>query len=212
MAEGGTFFLDEVGDLPTSLQVKLLRFLQERKIERLGGRKEIAVDVRVICATHRALPKLIADGRFREDMYYRISEVNINIPPLRDRHGDAALLAAHFLERFNHSLNMSIKGFSAPALEAIAHHDWPGNIRELENRIKRAMVMTEDTRIGIADLELDANKPSRPLNLREVRERAERDTLVHALSLYQGNLSKIADALGISRPTLYNLLNKHDLK
>jgi len=214
IADGGTFFLDEVGDLPGSLQVKLLRFLQERSIDRIGGRKEIPVDVRVVCATHQRLPDLIKEGRFREDLYYRVSEVNVNIPALRERTGDAVLLARHFLDQFNDSLGVSIKGFSAGALQAIGDYHWPGNVRELENRVKRAMVLAESNRISAEDLELEINddQPAAPLNLRQVREQAEKDAIVRAIALHQNNLSKVAEALGISRPTLYNLLNKHGLK
>jgi len=214
MADGGTFFLDEVGDLPGSLQVKLLRFLQERCVDRIGGRKEIPVDVRIVCATHQNLPKLISDGRFREDLYYRVSEVNVNIPALKDRSGDPVLLARHFLDLFNGTLGLSIKGFSAAALQAISAYHWPGNVRELENRIKRAMVLAETNRIDVDDLELatDEKQSSPPLNLRQVRERAEKEAIVHAIALHQNNLSQVAEALGISRPTLYNLLSKHGLK
>ena len=212
MADGGTFFLDEVGDLPLSLQVKLLRFLQERRIERLGGRSEIPVDVRVICATHQALPQLIEQGLFREDLYYRVSEVSINIPSLRERGGDAVLLATHFLERGNRELGLSIKGFTAAALQAITSHAWPGNVRELENRVKRAMVMAETNRIDANGLELSEDVDTPSLNLRQIRDQAERDTLVQALSLYPNNLTLVAKALGVSRPTLYNLLNKYELK
>lgn len=212
IADGGTFFLDEVGDLPLSLQVKLLRFLQERCIERLGGRSEIPVDVRVICATHQTLPDLIEQGRFREDLYYRISEVTIRIPSLRERGGDAVLLATHFLERGNRELGLSIKGYTAAALHAITNHSWPGNVRELENRVKRAMVMVESNRIDASDLELSKPADGPQLNLRQAREQAERETLSQALSLYQDNLTQAAKALGVSRPTLYNLLTKYDLK
>ena len=213
MADGGTFFLDEVGDLPGPLQVKLLRFLQERCVERIGGRKEIPVDVRIICATHQNLGHLIAEGRFREDLYYRISEVNVDIPPLRDRHGDAVLLARHFLHEFNQQLGTSLKGFTRAALEAITTYDWPGNVRELENRVKRAMVMAENSRIGASDLELQHQDQAVGLpTLRQARERAERDAISLAMTLHEGKLVLVADTLGISRPTLYNLLTKHDLK
>ena len=214
MADGGTFFLDEVGDLPGSLQVKLLRFLQERCVDRIGGRKEIPVDVRIVCATHQDLQQLISNGQFREDLYYRVSEVSVTIPALKDRSGDPVLLARHFLDRFNSTLGLSIKGFSAAALQAISSHHWPGNVRELENRIKRAMVLAESSRIDVDDLELSADdgQPSAPLNLRQVREQAEKDAIVRAIALHQNNLSHVAEALGISRPTLYNLLNKHGLK
>jgi len=214
MADGGTFFLDEVGDLPGSLQVKLLRFLQERVIDRIGGRKEIPVDIRVVCATHQKLPQLIRDGKFREDLYYRVSEVSVSIPALRERSGDAVLLARHFMDQINASLGLAIKGFSAAALQAIGDYEWPGNVRELENRVKRAMVLTESNRIDVDDLELQpaGEQPSAPLNLRQVREQAETGAIVRAIALHKNNLSKVAEALGVSRPTLYNLLNKYNLK
>jgi two-component system NtrC family response regulator len=212
-ADGGTLFLDEVGDLPMSLQVKLLRFLQERVIERVGGRQEIPVDVRVVCATHQDLGSLMGEGRFREDLYYRISEVAIHIPPLRDREGDAVLLAHTFLERFNRDLGRSVKGLSEEAVAAIEQHTWPGNVRELENRIKRAVIMAEGSRITPVDLELEAEPADAvPFNLRQVREQAERRAVIRALNLYNRNISQVAEALGISRPTLYDLINKYGLK
>lgn len=212
-AEGGTLFLDEVGDLPLSLQAKLLRFLQERVIERVGGREEIPVDVRVICATHQDLPALVKAGNFREDLYYRISEVTIRIPPLREREGDAVLLARNFLERYCEEHKRSVRGFTPEALAAIESHTWPGNVRELENRLKRAVIMAEGNHITAEELELAAAAPAPlPLNLREVREAAERQAVRRALSLYDDNVTQAAEALGVSRPTLYDLMNKFGLK
>ncbi len=212
-ADGGTFFLDEVGDLPMALQAKLLRFLQERVIERVGGREEIAVDVRVVCATHRDLRGLIEEGKFREDLYYRISEITIHIPPLRSRDGDAVILARAFLEEFSRKLGKSFKGFGKDALAALEAYAWPGNVRELENKLKRAVIMGEGSHVSAADLELEGiDDPSMPLNLRRVREQAERQALSRAVAYADGNLSQAADLLGITRPTLYALLNKYGMK
>lgn len=211
-AHSGTFFLDEVGDLPFPLQAKLLRFLQERVIERIGGREEIPVDVRVICATHQDLSALIQQGKFREDLYYRISEIGINIPPLREREGDIILLARIFLEKFSQQNKKDLRGFSEGALGALQKHTWMGNVRELENRIKRAVVMADGNLITTEDLELaNAEHSTSPFNLRQVRDEAERSALQHALNLYSGNISQASEALGISRPTLYDLLNKHGI-
>ena len=214
VASGGILFLDEVGDLPQSLQAKLLRFLQERVIERIGGRNEIAVDVRVICATHRDLPELIQAGDFREDLYYRINEATITVPPLRERHGDSLLLARAFVERFAQQLKRPIKGFTPQAIEAIEGYDWPGNVRELENRVKRAVIMADNTQITVDDLELpgpaDDVEPE-PFNLREVRERAESLAIVRALARTDNNVSKTAELLGVTRPTLYNMMKKYGI-
>ena len=212
VANGGILFLDEVGDLPQPLQAKLLRFLQERVIERIGGRIEIPVDVRVICATHRDLPELIQAGDFREDLYYRINEATINVPALRGRQGDALLLARAFLERFALQLKRPIKGFSPQAVEAIDGYDWPGNVRELENRVKRAVIMADGTQISLDDLELpehDSATEQEPFNLREVREKAESQAIARALARTDGNVSRTAELLGVTRPTLYNLMKKY---
>jgi len=212
-AEGGTFFLDEVGDLSPALQAKILRFLQERVVERIGGREEIPVDVRVVCATHQNLKKLIDEGRFREDLYYRLSEIEIAIPPLRDRHGDAALLAHAFLHKFNQQEGRSIKGFKRKALRAIEDHPWPGNVREMENYIRRAVIMTDGSQIDVDDLGMaDPSAEPTPLNLREVRNEAERKAIVKALNRVDGNIQATAELLGVSRPTVYDLIDRHDLK
>ena len=211
-AHKGTLFLDEIGDLPASLQAKLLRFLQERVIERVGGREEIAVDVRVIGATHQDLGQLIEEGRFREDLYYRLSEISLRIPPLRERTGDSVLLARHFLDLFGREHGRSLRGFTEDALAAIEAYPWPGNARELENRVKRAVIMAENNRIAAEDLELVVPDESMPLNLRQVREEAERRAIERALALYNGNVSQAADILGVSRPTLYDLVKKYDLR
>ncbi len=211
-ADGGTFFLDEVGDLPMPLQAKLLRFLQERTVERLGGREEIPVDVRVVCATHQDLRRLIGEGRFREDLFYRISEVTINIPPLRERPGDAVLLAHAFLERYAEQFKKAVKGFTPDAVAAIESHPWPGNVREMENCIKRAVIMSDGGRIEAADLELPGTgQEAEPLNLRQVREEAERQAVVRALARVGGNIAKAAELLGVSRPTLYDLMGRYQI-
>ncbi len=212
VAHEGMLFLDEVGDLPLPLQAKLLRFLQERVIERIGGRKEIPVDVRVICATHRDLPSLIKEGAFREDLYYRINETTINVPPLRDREGDAVVLARSFLEKFASEYKRPIRGFSQRALEVIDQYGWPGNVRELENRVKRAVIMADGNEVTDEDLELDqAEINAHPFNLREIRDMAEQSAINRALNYTAGNISRTADLLGVTRPTLYNLLKKFDI-
>ena len=211
-AHGGTLFLDEVGDLPMSLQAKLLRFLQERVIERVGGRKQIPVDVRVVCATHKDPQKLIHEGKFREDLYYRISEITVRIPPLRERTGDVLLLARVFLERFSKQYGHKVKQLSPDAIAALENHPWPGNVRELENRIKRAVIMAEGRQITAADLELGAGGDGQSFDLREIRDRAEREAILRALSHVGGKISQAAELLGVSRPTLYDLLKKHGLK
>lgn len=213
VADGGMLFLDEVGDLPMPLQAKLLRFLQERVIERVGGRTEIPVDVRVVCATHRDLPDLIASGEFREDLYYRINEATIQVPPLKDRQGDAVLLARALLERFAQQLKRPIKGFTSQAILAIENYPWPGNVRELENRVKRAVIMADGTLVTEEDLELDTLEVDpQPFNLREVREKAESRAIFRALSVTDNNISKTAEMLGVTRPTLYNLMRKYGIK
>ncbi|SEP41235.1 PEP-CTERM-box response regulator transcription factor [Nitrosovibrio sp. Nv6] len=213
LANEGTFFLDEVGDLPMPLQAKLLRFLQERVIERVGGRKEIPVDVRIVCATHQNLKKLIEEGRFREDLYYRLSEIVITIPPLRERVGDTALLAHHFKNKFSAQERRPSLNFSQEALAAIESHPWPGNVREMENCIKRAVIMADGPIISADDLGLQASASStEPINLRQVRDKAERDALMKALARVDGNVVKAAELLGVSRPTIYDLMNRHRLK
>jgi two-component system, NtrC family, response regulator len=212
-AHGGTLFLDEIGDLPLSLQPKLLRFLQERVIERLGGREEITVDVRVLCATNQSLKNYIQENRFREDLYYRINEVVIHIPALRAREQDALLLARMFLNRFNTEMKRRLKGFSRSALELIESYSWPGNVRELENCIKRAVIMTDATCIRAEDLDIPINTRTKmPFNLRRVREQAEQEAIRRALQYMDGNVSKAADLLGVTRPTLYNLMDKLEMR
>lgn len=213
-ADGGTLFLDEVGDIPLQLQVKLLRFLQERTIERIGGRRAIAVDTRIVCATHQNLEAMIADGRFREDLWYRLAEIVIRIPGLAERPGDATLLAKAFLSRFAAQMNPAVKGFTADALAAIDRWTWPGNVRELENRVKRAVIMADDRLVAAADLDLPGSAVEAEdnlLNLKAAREAADRKAIRHALARSEGNISNTARLLGISRPTLYDLLKQYDL-
>ena len=212
-AQGGTLFLDEVGDIPLPLQVKLLRFLQERTIERIGGRKSIAVDTRIVCATHQNLETMIADGRFREDLYYRLAEIVVKIPSLAERPGDAVLLAKVFLKRFAKDMNLHVTGFASDALAAIDAWPWPGNVRELENRVKRAVIMADGKLVNAADLDLSGRDEDNdlPLNLKSAREQADRKVIRHALARSEGNISNTAKILGISRPTLYDLLKQYDL-
>ena len=212
-ADGGTFFLDEVGDLSPALQAKILRFLQERVVERIGGREEIPVDVRIVCATHQNLKKLIEESRFREDLYYRLSEIVITIPPLRERHGDAALLAHAFMHKFRRQEGRSLLGFKQDALDAIETYAWPGNVREMENFVKRAVIMADGSQISAEDLDLPVptEKPGL-VNLREVRDEAERKAIIKVLSRVDGNILNAAELLGVSRPTLYDLVNRHGLK
>ncbi len=210
-AEGGTLFLDEMGELPMSLQAKLLRFLQERVIERIGGREEIPVNVRVICATHQNLEEKIALKEFREDLYYRINEIPINIPTLKEREGDVLLLARSFMDQINKEQGKKIKGFTRDALAAIEMHKWPGNVRELKNRIKRAIIMADGKHLTSEDLELEAPEEtaaSNSFNLKEVRESAEREVVIRALAQVNGKISPAAELLGVSRPTLYDLIQK----
>jgi len=211
-ASGGTFFLDEIGDMPMPLQAKMLRFLQERVIERLGGRDIIEVDVRIICATHRNLGQLIKEGLFREDLYFRISEIVIEVPALRDREGDKVLLAQTFLDSFSEKNGRSFRGFTDSARAEIDTYEWPGNVRELENCIKRAVVLAEGNQIEASDLGLAGveNSPQ-SLNLRDARERVERQVIQRALSIYNNNVTHAAEALGISRPSLYSLVKKLDM-
>jgi two-component system NtrC family response regulator len=211
-ANGGTLFLDEIGDMPMALQAKLLRFLQERVIERVGGRTEIPVDVRVVCATNKDLVEEMGSGRFREDLYYRLSEITIYIPPLRERHGGRILLARHLLNKFAKQQGRAIKGFSDDAHDAIEAYPWPGNVREMENRVKAGVIMAEGKLVTAEDLGLKVEVEPRDLNLRTVRQHAETQAIRDALARTGGNISRAADLLGITRPTLYDLLDKYGLK
>jgi two-component system NtrC family response regulator len=214
-AEGGTLFLDEIGDMPYSLQAKLLRFLQEKNIERLGGRQEISVDVRVVCATNQNLEQMVADKTFREDLFYRVSEITLNIPPLRDRDEDVIILAQYFLQHYAMEYKRNVKNFSEDALSAIKAHKWPGNIRELQNKVKSSVIMTTGTQVTAIDLGFFDHQDKSfelSLNLRVVREQAESITIQKAYTLSDGNMSKAADLLGVTRPTLYSLIEKYGLK
>jgi two-component system NtrC family response regulator len=215
MANGGTLMLDEIGDLPLSLQAKLLRFLQERTIERLGGRQEIPVDVRIVCATHQDLLAQSKDGQFREDLYYRLAEIVVNIPPLRDRVGDAALLAHAFVRRFAQEQNRSAMTLGEDAVRAIEMHGWPGNIRELENCIRRACIMADGNQIGCEDVGLKVEQTGEfddSFDLRKIRDQAEKQAIVAALGRVNGNVAKASELLGVSRPTLYDLMHRLGLK
>jgi two-component system, NtrC family, response regulator len=209
MAEGGTLFLDEIGELPLNLQVKLLRFLQEQKVDRIGGRVQIDVNVRVLAATNQDLKQAVAEGRYREDLYFRLGVVTITLPPLRDREGDLPLLANAFLHRYAKENRKRINGFTQQALKSIGQYEWPGNIRELENRIKRAVVMTEGSKINPLDLELTtALGKYQGLGLKEARDALEKDMIKKCLQRNKGNITQTADELGVSRPTLYELMEK----
>ena len=214
-AQSGTLFLDEVGDIPLPLQVKLLRFLQERVIERIGGRSAIAVDTRIVCATHQDLDSMIAAGSFRDDLYYRLAEIVVMIPSLAERAGDAVLLARHFVTRFARSMNPKVHGLGPDAAEAIDAHGWPGNVRELENRIKRAVIMADGRTVSAADLDLGARQAddqSLAINLRAAREFADRRAIRQAMARTENNISSAAKLLGISRPTLYDLIKQYQLQ
>lgn len=213
VAHKGTLFLDEIGDLPMSLQAKLLRFLQERVIERIGGRVEIPVDVRIVCATHRNLKERIREGLFREDLFYRLAEITVEIPPLRDREGDAVLLAHAFVQRFCQDNGRATLTLSDDALAAIEAHEWPGNVRELENCLKRAVIMADATQITVDDLGLESARVDPDLlNLRRVREEAERRAVVRVLARTNNNIARAAEILGVSRPSLYDMMSRFGLK
>ena len=213
-AQDGTLFLDEIGDMPIGLQAKMLRFLQERVIERVGGRAEIPVNIRVICATHRDLHTMVAEQTFREDLFYRVGEISITLPPLRDRENDVVLLAKTFLGQYNEEFKTKVKGFSDKAIQAMLQHRWPGNIRELQNKLKSAVIMAEGNMIQPDDLGLNFDAQSvgvDSLNLREVREEAESRAIRRAYHQAEKNMSRTAELLGVTRPTLYSLIDKYHL-
>jgi len=212
IADGGTLFLDEIGDMPLALQAKLLRFLQERTFERIGGRSEIAVDVRIVCATNQNLNEAIQVGQFREDLYYRISEITIEIPPVRARDGCRVLLGQYLLNRYTRQHGSELKGFSADAQDAIDAYAWPGNVREMENKIKGAVIMADGKFVTPEDLGLPNAKSVPSLSLRKVRQEAETRAIREALARSGGNVSRAAELLGISRPTLYDIMQKHDIR
>lgn len=209
-ANEGTLFLDEIGDMPLNLQAKLLRFLQERVIERVGGRSEIPVDVRVICATNKNLEEMVKVSSFREDLFYRICEMTVVIPPLRNRLGDKVLLARHFKLKFAKEYGQNVTGFTPDAIAAIENYSWPGNIREMENKIKRAVIMADGKHVTREDLGL-AEAGELSLNLRHVRQEAERGAILRALSMTDNNISAAAKLLGVTRPTFYDLIKKYDM-
>ena len=216
MVEGGTLFLDEIGELPLSLQVKLLRFLQERTIERVGGREQIDVDARVVAATNRDLKEAMKEGKFREDLYFRLGVILMSLPPLREREGDIVLLAKAFLERYADENRKKIKGFTDQALDSIVSYDWPGNVRELENRVKRAVIMAEGLKIIPADLDMEEVAPIprqkyESMGLKEAREALEKEMLFKAFARNKENLTKVASELGVSRPTLYDMMEKYGI-
>jgi len=208
MADGGTLFLDEIGDMPLALQAKLLRFLQERVVERVGGRELIQVDVRIVAATHRDLKAALAEKSFREDLYYRISEVTVTIPPLRERGADAVLIANYLLQNACRRHRRPILKLAPDAVAAIAQYGWPGNVRELENRINAAAIMAEGKMVSVEDLSLEKPAGTAIVPLREVRQRAEREAVERAMALTGGNISKAAELLGVTRPTLYDLIER----
>ena len=212
VANGGTLFLDEIGDMPLSLQAKLLRFLQERTIERIGGRAEIPVDVRVVGATNKNLRQAMSTGAFREDLYYRISEITIEIPPVREREGGRLLLARYLLNKFAKQQGRQIKGFTEEAHDAIESYSWPGNVREMENKIKAAVIMAETKFVTAEDLGLGVTNPPPTLNLRAVRQTAETRAIREALARAGNNISRTAELLGVTRPTLYDLLDKYGIR
>jgi len=210
LANGGTVFLDEIGEMPLQLQAKLLRFLQEKVIERVGGRKLIHLDTRIVCATNRNLEDMMANATFREDLYYRIAEIQIEIPPLRDRSSDKTLLARYLLKKYVHKEHLNIVGLSEEAINAIEEYSWPGNIRELSNKITRAAIMCDDKYISAEDLGLKSAENTQ-LNLKVIRESAEKNALKTTLSATGNNISAAAKLLGVTRPTLYDLMKKHNL-
>jgi len=227
-AQEGTLFLDEIGEMPPLLQVKLLRFLQEKLIQRVGGREDIAVDTRILAATNIDLSRSIASGKFREDLYYRLGVITIQLPLLKDRGEDIQLLASLFLQRYGHEFRKKVRGFSAPSLRTMAQFEWPGNVREMENKIKRAVVMAEGPIIEPEDLGFEADSPEADrlndlasmgeiglplegMTLKEARGAVERQMLVKAMEQHEGNVSRAAEILGLTRPTFYDLLKKHNL-
>ena len=213
-ADGGTLFLDEIGDMPVSLQAKMLRFLQDRTFERVGGRSPIEVDVHVVSATNRNLEKMIQEEYFREDLFYRLNDLTVEIPPLRDREGDAILLARYFMNKYCREFSRSLKGFTDGASAAISAYEWPGNVRELESKVKRSIIMADDKHIDTEDLGIPPAEDAEEVfpTLRQVREDAERDVILRALAHTKNNVSVAAKLLGVSRPTLYDLINNLGLE
>jgi two-component system NtrC family response regulator len=213
-ANGGTLFLDEIGDMPMALQAKLLRFLQERVVDRVGSVKPVPVDVRVVCATHRNVQELITQGEFREDLYYRISEITLDVPALRERDGDALVIAQSLLKSLGKQLDRQNLSFSEDAVQAITSYAWPGNVREMINKVKRAIIMADGKRVSAGDLQLSTGEgePVNQLNLRQVREQAEKQAILQALHCTSFNMSQASRLLGVTRPTLYNLTDKYRIE
>lgn len=211
-ASGGTLFLDEVGDLPLGLQPKLLRFLQEKTIERIGGRQNIQINVRVICATHKNLLEQIKQLQFREDLYYRLAELPLYLPALRERGQDIVYIANKLLLQYREEFKKNTKGFSSEAIIALLHHDWPGNIRELKNKIQRAIILSDNLWISPKDLDLDIQSNLLLSSLREIKEKAEKEAILKALLISRGNVTKAAEILGITRPTLYSVMEKLEIR
>ena len=213
-ANGGTLFLDEIGDMPMALQAKLLRFLQERVVDRVGSVKPVPVDVRVVCATHRNVQELITQGEFREDLYYRISEITLDVPALRERDGDALVIAQSLLKSLGKQLDRQNLSFSEDAVQAITSYAWPGNVREMINKVKRAIIMADGKRVSAGDLQLSTGEgePVNQLNLRQVREQAEKQAIRQALHCTSFNMSQASRLLGVTRPTLYNLTDKYRIE
>ena len=216
-ANKGTLFLDEIGELPVNLQVKLLRFLQEGVIQRVGGRQDIQIDTRTVCATNMDIAQAIKEGKFREDLFYRVSVISINLPPLRERGDDILLLANYFLRIFNDEYRKKIRRFSAAAVNFIKSYQWPGNVRELRNRVQRAIIMSESSALEPADLGCESEMPAvadnsrQAISLREARDRLELEMIAAAIDRQKGSIVKAAEVLGVSRPTLYDLMKKHNL-
>lgn len=214
MAQGGTLLLDEIGDMPLPLQVKLLRFLQEHEMERIGGRQTLKIDARVLAATNKDLHQAMRAGHFREDLYFRLAVVTLALPPLRERGDDVLLIANTLLQRYNTEQQRKISGFTRPALNAMQQYHWPGNVRELENRLKRAMLMAQGTRLTPEDLELASSMllPYEGKTLKEAREALEKALIQKTLHKHQGNITRTATALGISRPTLHELIVRYNVE
>ena len=212
IANGGVLFLDEIGELPPHLQVKLLRFLQESKIDRIGGKYPIKVNVRIIAATNRDLSRAVEEGKFREDLFFRLNVVNIHLPPLRERGDDIILLANHFLNFYNDKFGKRIKGFTNECIKSIMSYSWPGNVRELENRIKRALIVLNEGLIDSLSMGLDKETLNKKLTLKEAKEKLEKDLITLSLKKWKGNLKKAAEDLGITRQTLYSLMRKYNLQ
>ena len=211
LAAGGTVFLDEIGEIPTHVQVKLLRFLQDHVVERIGGKDAQRVDVRVLAATNQDLKVAMATGRFREDLFYRLSVVTVHVPPLRERGDDVRILADYFLEFYARQHKRRLKGFTQSASRALQAHAWPGNVRELENRVQRAVILAQDAYLRAEDLELSGAQQDSPRTLQDARDTAERVLIMEALTRNAGNITRAAQEVRVSRPTFHDLMRKHGI-